>query len=148
MKKKLGFLAIFAACAAVLAVTSLRTQAATPASNNAQIARGKYLVTRVGMCGDCHTQMSPTGQLDMQHWLQGSTLMFKPTVPVPNWAAVAPGIAGLPQGWSHADTVKFLQTGTMPHGAQANPPMPQVRLNHRDAEAVAAYLASLPSGRK
>lgn len=148
MKIKLSIVMVLAACAAVLAATSLRSSAATPAGNAALVARGKYLVTRVSMCGDCHTPRSPTGELDQQHWLQGNTLTFKPTVPVPGWAAVAPDIAGLPKGWSRADTVKFLQTGTMPQGAHANPPMLQLRLSHRDAVAIAAYLASLPSGRK
>lgn len=148
MKIKLHGMMILTACAAVLMATAMRTRAATPAGNTATIARGQYLVTRVGMCGDCHTPMTPRGEPDMQHWLQGSTLMFKPTVPVPGWAGVAPGIAGLPSGWSRADLVKFLRTGVMPHGAHPNPPMPRLRLNDRDAQAVAAYLASLPSGRK
>lgn len=147
MKIKISIVMVLAACAAVLAATSLRSSAATPAGNAALVARGKYLVTRVGMCGDCHTPMGPNGP-DQQHWLQGGTLIFKSTVPVPGWAGVAPRIAGLPAGWSRADTVKFLQTGTMPQGVHANPPMPQLRLSHRDAVAVAAYLASLPSGRK
>ncbi len=146
MKIKIGFVMVLAAGAAVLCAGPMRGSAATPAGNAALVTHGKYLVTQVGMCGDCHTPMGPNGP-DMQHWLQGSSLIFQPTVPVPGWAAVAPGIAGLPAGWSHADTVRFLQTGVTPKGAHSNPPMPQVRLNHHDAEAVAAYLASLPSGR-
>ena len=147
MKTKISFVMVLAACAAVLVATSLRSSAATPAGTSAQIARGKYLVTRVAMCGDCHTPMGSHGP-DMQHWLQGSTLFFKPNFPVPGWASVAPGIAGLPKDWKRADLVKFLQTGVMPTGAHANPPMLRLRLTHPDAEAIAAYLASLPSGRK
>lgn len=148
MKKHVHGMITLSICALVMVAMAQRPRRTAEPGNAVQIARGKYLVTKIGMCGDCHTPMAPNGEPDRQHWLQGYTLPFKMTVPVPEWAAVAPGIAGLPSGWSRDDIVKFLQTGVMPHNAHVRPPMPKVRLNHGDAEAVAAYLASLPSGRK
>jgi mono/diheme cytochrome c family protein len=94
-----------------------------------QVVRGKYLVTSAGKCSDCHGEQ-----------LQGSTLDFlKPGMPV---AYAAPKIAGLPQLSSPA-AVTFLQTGKLPGGKQARPPMPQYRFNHDDAAAIVAYLKSL-----
>lgn len=112
---------------------------AKPAGN---VARGKYLVNNVGMCGDCHTPMDKKGQPIASQSLKGAPLIFKPTVPVPGWMAVAPGIAGLP-GWTDEQGVTFFTTGKKPDGAQAAPPMPPIRLNKSDAAAVVAYLKSL-----
>jgi len=145
MNKGMSLIVVMVACAALIAAHQ-----ASPShrSDKALIAQGKYLVTRVATCGDCHTPINPQGQPDMQRWLQGAPLGFTPATPVPGWTSAAPAIAGLPAGWSFAGTVRFLETGKMPDGRMAAPPMPSIRLTHHDAEAVAAYLASLPSGRK
>lgn len=110
-----------------------------PAGN---VARGKYLVNNVGMCGDCHTPTDKKGQPIPAQNLKGAALTFKPTVPVPGWMAVAPGIAGLP-GWTNEQSVTFLTTGKKPDGSLAAPPMPAFRFNKVDATAIVAYLKSL-----
>ena len=102
---------------------------------------GKHLVT-IGGCNDCHTPMTPTGP-DMAHALQGATLIFAPTIPIP-WAPVAPSIAGIPSGYTEAQFAAFLQTGVKPDGSSPRPPMPAFRLNEDDAEAMAAYIATVP----
>ncbi|MCR6633179.1 MAG: c-type cytochrome [Magnetospirillum sp.] len=111
-----------------------------------QMVRGRYLVENVGLCGDCHTPRGAMGQPDLQRPMAGATIDFTPTVAVPAWAETAPAIAG-PQarGWSRAQMVSFLKTGLRPDGSQALPPMPMLRLTQEDAEAVAAYLSSLPT---
>ena len=113
---------IFAAGAAVLH--------ASADTSTDQIARGQYLVMGIGKCSDCHGPR-----------LQGSSLvgLFKAGLP---FAYRSPKIAGLPQ-LSTADAITFLQTGSLPGGARARPPMPQYRFNHGDAAAVVAYLKSL-----
>ena len=94
-----------------------------------QAARGKYLVMSAGKCSDCHGEH-----------LQGATLNFlKPGMPVVYYA---PKIAGLPQ-LSFTEATTFLQTGTLPSGKHALPPMPQYRFNHDDAAAIVAYLKRL-----
>jgi mono/diheme cytochrome c family protein len=113
--------------------------ATKPAGN---VIRGKYLVNSVGTCGDCHTPMDKKGQPIAAQYLKGAPLMFKPTVPVPGWMAVAPGIAGLP-GWTDEQSVTFFTTGKKPDGSMAAPPMPAFRFNKSDASAVVAYLKSL-----
>jgi mono/diheme cytochrome c family protein len=111
-------------------------------TQDAQIKRGKYLVERVSMCGDCHTPHLDTGEYDRTAWLQGDVLDFKPVHPMP-FAAVAPQIAGLPTMPTDEMAVKFFETGTNAVGKTAMPPMPRFRFEHDDAVAVVAYLRSL-----
>ena len=103
--------------------------------------RGKYLVENVAMCADCHTPRNKSGELDRSQWLQGRVLDFHPPG-APNWADKAPGIAGLPK-LGDAAVIRLLETGLMPDGHPARPPMPQYRLSHDDAAAVADYLKLL-----
>jgi len=114
----------------------------TTAAAAAKIARGKYLVDQVGMCGDCHTPRDERGNPIAAKYLQGAPIGFKPMAPVPVWADKAPVIAGLP-GWDDAAAIKFLMTGIAYNGLPPRPPMPAYRFNRQDAEAVLAYLRSL-----
>ncbi len=109
-------------------------------TSSSKVERGKYLVVEVAHCGDCHTPMNDKGEPVTEKWLQGATLMFKPTVAMP-WADTSANIAGLP-GWSTQDAVSFFVTGKY-KGQQPKPPMPDYHLARRDAEAVVAYLQSL-----
>ncbi len=126
-------LALLAACAQQQAQEPTREQL---------VARGEYLVNNIGGCNDCHTPMTPTGP-DMTQALQGATLIFAPTVPMP-WGAVAPSIAGIPAGYTEEQFAAFLQTGVKPDGSSPRPPMPAFRLNEDDAQAMAAYIATVP----
>jgi mono/diheme cytochrome c family protein len=120
---------------------STRPTSTVPA---AQIERGRYLVHRVGMCIDCHSPRDASGNFIEAKHLAGSPLAFAPTVPMP-WSPAAPRLAGLPVGFTQAETVHFLVTGERPHGRPAPlPPMPSFRFERVDAEAIAAYLQSLP----
>ena len=113
-----------------------------PPAASAQIEHGKYLVERVGMCGDCHSPRNDKGEFDRAQWLQGELISFKPDHPMP-FAAIAPPIAGLPSYAKDEVALKFLETGTNAVGKLAMAPMPQFRFNHEDALAVVAYLRSL-----
>jgi len=108
--------------------------------SSAKVQRGKYLVVEVARCGDCHTPMNDKGEPVTEKWMQGTVLMFKPTVPMP-WADASADIVGLP-GWSTQDAVSFFMTGKY-KGQEPKPPMPDYHLTRRDAEAVVAYLKSL-----
>jgi hypothetical protein len=130
------------ACVLVL-VSLLAGQKARPHTNSAALlARGKYLVEDVGMCGDCHTPRNDKGEFVKERWLQGTTLDFKPTAPVPVWADKTPNIAGLP-GWEKDAAIRFLMTGIGYNGLPGRPPMPRFRFNVQDAQAMVAYLKSL-----
>ena len=120
----------------------IAASAQSKSGNTTQLSRGKYLVERVGMCADCHSPRNERGQFVKEQWLTGSPLAFKPTVPIPGWVEVAPGIAGLP-GWNEKDAIAFLSTGKGLNGKTTGPPMPEFRFIPSDAAAVVAYLKSL-----
>ena len=108
----------------------------------AQVARGRYIVQHVGMCGDCHTPRNAKGEPIASRELQGAPLGMRPLHPMP-FARSAPEIAGLPANWTAAQTAHFLQTGIRPDGTSPLPPMPPYRLSKQDAWAVVDYLKTL-----
>jgi mono/diheme cytochrome c family protein len=107
-------------------------------------ARGKYIVESVAMCGQCHTPRDSEGNPDRGRWLQGGSLPFAPATADPNWPVSAPRIGGNPPA-NDADMVKLLTTGIWVTGNRLHFPMPQFRMDRGDAEAVVAYLKSVPS---
>ncbi len=116
-------------------------------ADDAKIERGRYLVEEVGKCQECHTPMSDKGELDRTKWLKGAVLTFQPINPVPGWHKASPDLTGnsrLFERWKDEGLVKFMMTGMNPRGGKADPPMPAYKLSKDDAEAVVAYLKSLP----
>jgi mono/diheme cytochrome c family protein len=107
-----------------------------------KIEQGRYLVTQVSLCGDCHTPHDEHGQPVSAQTLAGASIVFKPIHPVPNWAEYAPPLAGFP-GFTDEQAITFLTTGRAAGGQLAAPPMPPYRFNQEDAAAVLAYLRSL-----
>ncbi len=117
-------------------------QAKSP--SRADVARGRYLVEQVAMCGECHTPRDADGNLDRSRWLQGARIWIEPVHTTYNWAEWAPRLAGLP---SYADeqAEDVLEKGIGPHGVPIRPPMHIYHMNHSDAVAIIAYLRSLHS---
>jgi mono/diheme cytochrome c family protein len=126
--------------------SALMGQQKAHSTSTAKLARGKYLVEDVGLCGDCHTLHNEKGEPIKEQTLRGATLDFKPTVPMPVWADKASNIAGLP-GWDKDAAIKFMMTGIAYNGLPSRPPMPQFRFNQQDAEAIVVYLKSLGPGK-
>jgi mono/diheme cytochrome c family protein len=112
------------------------------ANASSAMARGKYLVEGVAMCGQCHTPRDSHGNFDQTRWLQGAPVPWLPAKPDSNWPLSAPRIGGTPPA-SDADMIKLLTTGIWTTGARLRLPMPQFRMERSDAEAVVAYLKSL-----
>jgi mono/diheme cytochrome c family protein len=108
------------------------------------LARGKYLVEDVALCGRCHTPSDSTGEPDRTRWLMGAPIQIQPSVPTPDWAVLAPRLAGLPPG-TDDQFVTLLMAGISRTGRPPRPPMPRFRMTRADAEAVLAYLKSLKS---
>ena len=106
------------------------------------VARGKYIVEGVAMCGQCHSPRDDSGALDRSRWLDGAALWLLPAKPTQDWPTKAPRIAGNPPG-TDQDMVNLLTTGIWKDGERLRPPMPQFRLSREDAQAVVAYLKSL-----
>jgi len=140
---KLGTLAMGLGFVLAAVFALFKASSAAPAGPSPEmLARGKYLVDRVAMCGDCHSQHDEKGQLIKEKYLKGSLLPFKPIVPMPVWADKSPNIAGLP-GWEQDAAIKFFMTGVAYNDLPGRPPMPQYRFTKPDATAVVAYLKSL-----
>jgi mono/diheme cytochrome c family protein len=137
-KKIIPWMAVTLLLVPFLAGQKKKLGAASPV----QIARGKYLVEKAGLCGDCHTPTDEKGEPVKEQWLKGATLGFKPNEPVPGWADKAPNIAGLP-GLEKDAAIKLLMTGIGSNSLPSRPPMPQYRFNMQDAQAIVAYLKSL-----
>lgn len=107
-----------------------------------RVARGKYIVEGIAVCGQCHTPRTSTGELDHTRWLEGAPLWLQPSAPSTNWPIEAPRLAGSPPG-SSADLVTLLTTGVWRNGQRLRPPMPVFHMSTEDAQAVVAYLRSL-----
>jgi len=116
----------------------------SPQDPDATIERGRYLVTQVGMCQDCHTPRDENGMLLEDKWLQGSLIKFSPLMEMP-WADAAPGIAGLP-GYTDDDAKRLLTSAVSRTGEPLRPPMPPYKFSNEDADAVISYLRSLAPG--
>ena len=133
------FLSAAAAAALLAAVQAAKADALTE--------RGKYLV-EIGGCSDCHTPGSLLGKPDMKRFLGGSEVGFA----IPGLGVfVPPNLTsdketGLGK-WTRAQIITAFTTGRRPDGRELAPIMPWrglSHLTHRDAEAMAAYLQSLP----
>lgn len=120
---------------------------AAKAANTHEIARGKYLVS-MGSCTDCHTPGSFFGKPDMTKFLGGSDVGFA----IPHLGVfVGPNLTsdkatGL-GNWTPAQIVNAITKGQTPQGRTLAPVMPwhnYANLTKADAQAIAAYLKSLP----
>ena len=135
----------FSACKAMAQSPKPQNNAQPNSNRNAppsQVARGKYIVEGVAMCGMCHTPRDRNGNLDRSQWLQGAPVIWVSPQNDPNWPLRAPRIGGSPPA-SDEDMVKLLTTGVWTTGDHLRLPMPQFRMDRADAEAVVAYLKSL-----
>jgi mono/diheme cytochrome c family protein len=123
--------------------------AVTPGAADRQlIERGKYLVT-LGGCTDCHTPGYFFGKPDMARFLGGSEVGFEiPGLGVFHGPNLTPDNETGLGTWSEQDIVTAIQTGKRPDGRELAPIMPWrafASLTPADAEAIAAFLKSLPA---
>lgn len=130
-----------AAAAVVLAV------AASAFAAESEVERGKYLVTIMG-CGDCHTPGNFLGKPDFSKNLAGSDVGFA----IPGLGAffgrnLTPDKKTGLGDWTAEQIIVALTTGIRPDGRRLAPVMPSMdfaALEPKDADAIAAYLKSLP----
>lgn len=120
------------------------SQKASARISDNDAARGRYLVEEVAKCAECHTPRDAENQLDRSRWLQGASIWIEPVRQVPNWAQFAPPLVGLP-GLSDEQMERVLEKGESANGREIQPPMHLYHLNHADAQAIVAYLRSLPA---
>jgi mono/diheme cytochrome c family protein len=150
--------AAFAASRAVLRAALVAVVVAGAASAVAQTPaqeRGRYLVTTVMACGNCHTPKDADGRPVAGKELSGGGVSFD----IPPFAGTAPNITpdretgiGL---WTDDDIKRAITQGTRPnHGPLAGKPLgdPMAAnffkaLLPADLDAVVAYLRSVPAVR-
>jgi len=120
-----------------------KASTAAPAAKG-DVDRGRYLVENVGMCEECHTPRDAEGNLDESRRLQGAPIWITPVHPTTNWAMRAPALAGFP-GFTDEQGADILERGIGPNGLAIQPPMHIYHMTPADAQAVIAYLRSLPA---
>jgi mono/diheme cytochrome c family protein len=132
----------------VILLAAAATLHAQPSrADDAQIARGKYLVTLAG-CNDCHTPGFFFGKPDSRRELAGSDVGFE----VPGVGVVAgPNLTpdnetGLGR-WTAQQIATAIRSGVRPDGRVLSPVMPWPtlsKLTEADTVAMVAYLQQLP----
>ena len=115
------------------------------ASDQDQLARGRYITRDVAMCVQCHTPRDVSGALIEEQAFMGASFPLPAPAFIPEgaWCLSTPRIAGLP-GFTDAEAVEFFMNGARLGRPQPKWPMPPFHLSRADAEAVVAYLRSLP----
>jgi mono/diheme cytochrome c family protein len=112
---------------------------------SAVVNRGAYLVQGPAHCGECHTPRGFTGAVIADLALTGAPMLDGTHDVAPN---LTPHPGGLGD-WSEAAIVRALQVGLKPGFDAVGGAMGAVvgnlaRLPRSDAQAIAAYLKSLP----
>ncbi len=118
------------------------TPDAAKSATHDTLEHGRYLVEDLAQCWRCHSPVDQRGVRDRTNWLHGGPVGMRSTVPVGEWAIVAPRLAGSPPG-NDAQFIHLMMTGVSRTGRFLRQPMPQFRMTQDDAEAVLAYLKSL-----
>ena len=136
----------WSAAAAALVLSCVAPQAVFAA--DPPVERGKYLVNIAG-CNDCHTPGYFLGKPDMARFLGGSEVGFEiPGLGVFHGPNLTPDKETGLGGWTDAQILTALQKGTRPDGRMLAPIMPWhafANLTPQDAQAIVAFLRSLPS---
>ena len=116
-------------------------------ADDAQIARGKYIVSISG-CSDCHTPGGMLGSPDMKRYLGGSDVGFSiPGQGVFVGSNLTPDAETGLGKWTADQIVTAIRKGKRPDGSELSGVMPSASFAHltdEDAFAVAAFLKSLP----
>jgi len=115
------------------------------AAPEGSVERGRYIVEDVAMCEECHTPRDANGHLDESRRLQGAAIWITPVHHMTNWSNRAPALAGFEE-FTEEQGEAILEKGVGPNGLEIQPPMHIYHMNHADAQAVIAYLRSLPGG--
>lgn len=131
----------------MLAAAAMLGASGAALADDAQIGRGKYLVTVAG-CNDCHTPGALLGKPDFSRALGGSEVGFAiPGLGVFAGPNLTPDKETGLGNWTDDQIIAAITAGTTPEGRRLAPIMPYEALSHLtadDARAIVAYLRSLP----
>lgn len=115
-----------------------------------QAERGRYLVSHVAACADCHSPRSPDGGFDPARWLSGVDCFIDavpddPNVGCLNTRNLTDHETGLRNRTDQEIKDMFLQ-GVRPDGKALHPMMPYAYFGNMradDADAIVAYLRTV-----
>ena len=133
--------------ASVVLSLGLVLSSTLPAGAESAVKRGEYLI-RIMDCVGCHTDGALVGKPDSALFLAGSKIGFG----IPGLGIFYPPNltpdqeTGLGQ-WSETEIIAAIRAGVRPDGRELAPAMPwrsYAALTDADAQAVVAYLKSLP----
>ena len=131
------------------AALAARCSMPSPAlADDAEVARGRYLVIIAG-CSDCHTPGALIGAPDMKRYLGGSDVGFSiPGQGVFVGENLTPDKETGIGSWTSEQIITAIRKGKQPDGGDLSPVMPYEAFSHltdEDAQAIAAFLKSLPA---
>jgi mono/diheme cytochrome c family protein len=121
--------------------TALASTSSQPASPDAQLLRGKYLIDGPAHCAACHTPMNLFGAEKSGDAFGGNL--------IEGWEAPAlTTLMRAPEPWTHDQLTAYLRTGfATQHGAAAGPMRAVTQsladASDADVDAMATYLLSL-----
>ena len=134
-------LVVVTVAAAAAAVAAPVAAAETP------LERGRYLVTTILACGNCHTPKDGEGRAVVGKELAGGGVAFD----IPPYAGVASNITPDREtgigAWSDAEIKRAIGQGIGRDGRRMEEPMPYAwyaGLRDDDLDAIVAYLRTLP----
>ena len=129
-------------------VTAFGSLPSPALADDAEVARGRYLVTIAG-CSDCHTPGALLGAPDMKRYLGGSDVGFSiPGEGVFVGENLTPDKETGIGSWTSEQIIAAIRKGKRPDGVELSPVMPYSAFSHltdEDAQAIAAFLESLPA---
>lgn len=136
---------------ALLAATMIAGAVAPASAQVSPLERGRYLVTTVMACGNCHTPKDAQGRPLAGKELSGGGVGFD----IPPFAGTAANITPDPEtgigSWTDDEIKRAITHGERPHrGPQAGKPLAIMAANFfkalspGDLDAIVAYLRSVP----
>jgi len=112
-----------------------------------KVAYGRYIVTAIAHCFECHTPLGPQGQPDMSKLgAGGMDIQLAPGMDVKTANITSDPETGIGK-WSDADIKKALTEGLTPTGGHISPPMPFPwfkNMTPADLDAVVAFVRTIP----
>jgi len=119
---------------------------APPASD--KVAYGRYIVTALAHCFECHTGPDEHGVPDFQHLMGAGGLLITlaPGVTMKTANITPDPDTGIGK-WSDADIKKAIVEGVSPTGGHLSPPMPYPffkNMTPEDLDAVVAFIRTIP----
>jgi mono/diheme cytochrome c family protein len=127
---------------ALASAAGLFLLASLAARADATLERGRYLMSGIVACGNCHTPKGPDGKPIVERELSGGAPIDSPA-----FHAIPANITPDPETgigkWTDAQIVDAIRNGRRPDGTLIGPPMPIAfyrDMSDDDAKAIVVYL--------